>query len=473
MLQQDEPDDFVIATGETNTVRRCVEVAFDQAGIPLGGPRRHRRRVQAPRRGGPARRRLRQGRAAARLEARDGLRAADPPHGRRRPEAARRLVVVAGAGSAADGGSERGDQIAAASAGSDQQQQRERLALGQQDAREAWRGPRGFSCCSPLTPPRLGAAARRAGAGPPDAADARRLTPRRSSRRPLPASAISPPEAAGATAVPAPAPSGAGASQRPRAATLQPAHAAALDPPHRALAALDAPRGLRRPSGRPARPARARSSSTRGVEPREAWSRQPAQAPHGAAELPRAPGGAAGAARWRRQAASRRASRRRSRAARTPGPLVTPADGAWTARRRAGSARWRARPPGPERPTARAVRRPARRGTVTAGGGAPGRRTGSEPAPREAGPAAREPTTVGTGGSGVSADRARRRARVPTTASTSPTRRSTDTRAASVAALPTSCDARSKPTEGPAQWTVIRWVVSTTDRVGVRRACRA
>jgi GDPmannose 4,6-dehydratase len=33
MLQQDAPDDFVIATGETNTVRRCVEVAFDQAGI--------------------------------------------------------------------------------------------------------------------------------------------------------------------------------------------------------------------------------------------------------------------------------------------------------------------------------------------------------------------------------------------------------------------------------------------------------
>jgi GDPmannose 4,6-dehydratase len=33
MLQQDAPDDFVIATGETNTVQRCVEVAFDQAGI--------------------------------------------------------------------------------------------------------------------------------------------------------------------------------------------------------------------------------------------------------------------------------------------------------------------------------------------------------------------------------------------------------------------------------------------------------
>ena len=34
MLQQEEADDFVIATGQTNTVRRCVEVAFDQAGIP-------------------------------------------------------------------------------------------------------------------------------------------------------------------------------------------------------------------------------------------------------------------------------------------------------------------------------------------------------------------------------------------------------------------------------------------------------
>jgi GDPmannose 4,6-dehydratase len=33
MLQQDSPQDFVIATGTTNTVRRCVEVAFDQAGI--------------------------------------------------------------------------------------------------------------------------------------------------------------------------------------------------------------------------------------------------------------------------------------------------------------------------------------------------------------------------------------------------------------------------------------------------------
>src|SRR5215217_2963002 len=33
MLEQDTPEDFVIATGETNTVRRCVEIAFDQAGL--------------------------------------------------------------------------------------------------------------------------------------------------------------------------------------------------------------------------------------------------------------------------------------------------------------------------------------------------------------------------------------------------------------------------------------------------------
>ena len=33
MLQQDEPDDFVIATGEARTVRDLVEIAFDHAGL--------------------------------------------------------------------------------------------------------------------------------------------------------------------------------------------------------------------------------------------------------------------------------------------------------------------------------------------------------------------------------------------------------------------------------------------------------
>jgi GDPmannose 4,6-dehydratase len=33
MLQADEPDDFVIATGETHTVRDVVEVAFGRQGL--------------------------------------------------------------------------------------------------------------------------------------------------------------------------------------------------------------------------------------------------------------------------------------------------------------------------------------------------------------------------------------------------------------------------------------------------------
>src|SRR5204863_7032673 len=33
MLQQDSPDDYVIATGETRSVREFVEIAFDRAGL--------------------------------------------------------------------------------------------------------------------------------------------------------------------------------------------------------------------------------------------------------------------------------------------------------------------------------------------------------------------------------------------------------------------------------------------------------
>ncbi|HET9105531.1 MAG TPA: GDP-mannose 4,6-dehydratase [Solirubrobacteraceae bacterium] len=35
MLQQDEPSDFVVATGIAHSVRHCVEVAFAHAGLPL------------------------------------------------------------------------------------------------------------------------------------------------------------------------------------------------------------------------------------------------------------------------------------------------------------------------------------------------------------------------------------------------------------------------------------------------------
>jgi GDPmannose 4,6-dehydratase len=33
MLQQDRADDYVIATNQTNTVRECVQIAFDEAGL--------------------------------------------------------------------------------------------------------------------------------------------------------------------------------------------------------------------------------------------------------------------------------------------------------------------------------------------------------------------------------------------------------------------------------------------------------
>lgn len=33
MLQQDEPDDYVLATGQTQSVQKCVEVAFDEVGL--------------------------------------------------------------------------------------------------------------------------------------------------------------------------------------------------------------------------------------------------------------------------------------------------------------------------------------------------------------------------------------------------------------------------------------------------------
>ena len=33
MLQRDEPEDFVIATNQMHTVRDCVQIAFDEAGV--------------------------------------------------------------------------------------------------------------------------------------------------------------------------------------------------------------------------------------------------------------------------------------------------------------------------------------------------------------------------------------------------------------------------------------------------------
>ncbi len=54
MLQADEPDDFVLATGETHSVREFLEKTFASARHGLQGARRARRALRAARRGGPA-----------------------------------------------------------------------------------------------------------------------------------------------------------------------------------------------------------------------------------------------------------------------------------------------------------------------------------------------------------------------------------------------------------------------------------
>jgi GDPmannose 4,6-dehydratase len=41
MLQQDEPEDFVIATGVAHSVRECLDIAFDQAGLEVDRYLRH------------------------------------------------------------------------------------------------------------------------------------------------------------------------------------------------------------------------------------------------------------------------------------------------------------------------------------------------------------------------------------------------------------------------------------------------
>ena len=34
MLQQDQPDDYVICSGKTNTIKEFLDLAFKQAGLP-------------------------------------------------------------------------------------------------------------------------------------------------------------------------------------------------------------------------------------------------------------------------------------------------------------------------------------------------------------------------------------------------------------------------------------------------------
>jgi GDPmannose 4,6-dehydratase len=99
MLQQEKPGDYVLATGETRTVREFVAAAFAAAGVALtearrggkgldaktGGTGGGRSFVLPPRGGGPAARRPVQSGARARLEAKGSVRRARGNDGGRGP----------------------------------------------------------------------------------------------------------------------------------------------------------------------------------------------------------------------------------------------------------------------------------------------------------------------------------------------------------------------------------------------------
>ncbi len=89
MLQQDTPDDYVVATGEMHTVREFLEEAGAHLGHRLGGRRRDRRALLPPGRGRRAPGRPDEGAREARLGADRHVRGARPDHGRRRREGAR------------------------------------------------------------------------------------------------------------------------------------------------------------------------------------------------------------------------------------------------------------------------------------------------------------------------------------------------------------------------------------------------
>ena len=98
MLQADEPDDFVLATGSSITVRDFIAAAFEPCRARLGGARRASTSATC----GPSEvdalcRRRRQGRAGAGLEA-DGRRARSSPGSWSTPTS-RRSSTRAGPGS--------------------------------------------------------------------------------------------------------------------------------------------------------------------------------------------------------------------------------------------------------------------------------------------------------------------------------------------------------------------------------------
>ena len=64
MLQQDQPDDYVVATGDAHSVRELVEIAFGHVGLDWQKYVRIDPRVPPPGRGRPPDRRRRRRRSA-------------------------------------------------------------------------------------------------------------------------------------------------------------------------------------------------------------------------------------------------------------------------------------------------------------------------------------------------------------------------------------------------------------------------
>ena len=93
MLQQDEPDDYVIATGETHSVREFAELAFAAGRARLAQSRRHRREVLSPGRGVRTAGRFVEGPAKAGMGTQGGVRRARGDDGRCRRSSHRRRLT--------------------------------------------------------------------------------------------------------------------------------------------------------------------------------------------------------------------------------------------------------------------------------------------------------------------------------------------------------------------------------------------
>ena len=98
MLQQERPDDYVVATGVKHSVRELVELAFSHVGLDWRDHVAERPEAVSSGRDQHASRRREQGPPRARLGAQSLLRRVDPHDGRRRPGAGAAGIGRAGTG---------------------------------------------------------------------------------------------------------------------------------------------------------------------------------------------------------------------------------------------------------------------------------------------------------------------------------------------------------------------------------------